>query len=311
MRFRRPIAAVLVAATVLGPASSLSAATPDKATCVAAYEVVQTARKAGKLREAHDKALVCAQAACPGAVRDDCAQWLGDIEKSLPTVVVVATDENDADLVDVEVWVDGEKIVDKLDGKGLPLDPGQHALKFVREGSPPVEQTIVVREGEKNRKLEVKLVPEKVVDPKKDGPKLGDKPPPPDVTEPPPDETPKPPPPPPVMDRPTPASVYVLGVAGLVGLGVFTTFSVMGMQNKTALDNRGCRPNCAQDDVDTIKRQFLIGDVGLALGVVSLGTAAVLYFTRGEEPRPTPKTGWTWQLAPSRTGAMGVVQLTF
>jgi hypothetical protein len=309
MRFRRPrrlIAATLVAATALGSAASLSAAPPDKASCVAAYESEQTVRKDGRLREAREKALYCAQAACPASLRDQCAQWLAEIDQSMPTVVFVVTDDAGNDLTDVEVWVDGVKLTDKLDGKALALDPGKHSLKFVNEAAPAVEQSIIVREGEKNRDVKVKLVVVKAPAPKEPvTPKEPVAP-----KEPPVDETPKPPTELP-RERPTPGSVYALGITGVVGLGVFTTFAILGVQNKTALDNRGCRPNCPQGDVDTIKKQFLIGDIGLAVGVVSLGTAAVLYFTRGEEPAATPKTGWTWQLAPTRTGAMGVVQLTF
>lgn len=304
MRLRRPrrlIAATLVAATALGSAGSLAAAPPDKASCVAAYESEQTVRKDGRLREAREKALFCAQAACPASLRDQCAQWVAEIDQSMPTVVFSVTDDAGTDLTDVEVWVDGAKLVDKLDGKALALDPGKHLIKFVNEAAPAVEQTIIVREGEKNRDVKVKLVTAKApVTPKEP---LTPK-------EPPADEPPKPPTERP-RERPTPGSVYAFGITGVVGLGVFGTFAILGMQNKTALDNRGCRPNCPQADVDRVKHDFLIGDIGLAVGVVSLGTAAVLYFTRGEEPAATPKAGWTWQIAPTRTGAMGAVQLTF
>ncbi len=305
----RPIAATLVAAITFGSVASLSAAPPDKASCVAAYESEQTARKDGKLREAREKALYCAQAACPTSLRDQCAQWLAEIDQSMPTVVFVVTDDAGNDLTDVEVWVDGAKLTDKLDGKAIALDPGRHALKFVSEAAPAIEQSIIVREGEKNRELKVKLVTVKPAEPKEPvTPKEPTEPPKP--KEPPVDEPPKPPTELP-RERPTPGSVYALGITGVVGLGVFTTFAILGIQNKTSLDNRGCRPNCPQGDVDTIKKQFLIGDIGLAVGVVSLGTAAVLYFTRGEEPAAAPKAGWTWQLAPTRTGAMGALQLTF
>ena len=309
MRLGRSIAGLLLATTSFGAAASLSAASADKAACVAAYEAEQTARKDGRLREARDKALFCAQAACPAVVRDQCTQWIAEIDQSMPTVVFSVTDDAGNDVTDVEVWVDGVKLVDKLDGKAVAIDPGKHALKLVPASGAPVEQTIVVREGEKNREVKRTLAadrPEASTEPGKQPDSTA-----PDDAKSKPQDAPATPPPELPRERPTPAAVYVLGAVGLVGLGVFTTFAVLGMQNKTSLDNSGCRPNCAQSDVDRVKQQFLIGDLGLGLGVVSLGAAAIVYLTRGEAPPPEPKAGWSWQLAPSRDGAMGVVRLTF
>jgi hypothetical protein len=56
---------------------------PTKQECVAANEAAQDLRRAGKLHGAKQKLLVCMSNSCPKAVRDDCAQQLGEVEKAL------------------------------------------------------------------------------------------------------------------------------------------------------------------------------------------------------------------------------------
>jgi hypothetical protein len=71
--------------------------------------------------------------------------------------------------------------------------------------------------------------------------------------------------------------VWILGGIGLASLGVGGGFGIAGLSQKSTLDE--CRPRCASSEVDTMQRSFLVGDVLMGVGIVSLGAAAILYFT--------------------------------
>lgn len=49
------------------------------------------------------------------------------------------------------VTVDGQPLADKLDGRALRVDPGEHEFIFTVAGQTPVTEKIVMKEGEKDR----------------------------------------------------------------------------------------------------------------------------------------------------------------
>jgi hypothetical protein len=135
--------------------TATSAAATDVQACLASSEKGQRARANGKLREARESFLVCGNETCPAIVRRDCAQWTSELTTALPTVVFGAKDKAARDLFDVTVSMDGESIVNKLDGKAVFVDPGRHTFKFETAGAPPVTETLLVKEGEKSRVVTV------------------------------------------------------------------------------------------------------------------------------------------------------------
>lgn len=124
-----------------------------KGECSDAYEATQTLRASGRLTEARELALACSDASCPGWLVKDCSQWAGEIESSLPTIVLNATDASGADAREVSVSIDGKHVVDKLDGKAMPIDPGDHVVRFEMNGADPLEQKVVISQGQKNRSV--------------------------------------------------------------------------------------------------------------------------------------------------------------
>ncbi len=277
---RRALAVV----TLLSFAPTAAWAGPDKATCVAEYEETQKLKKSGKLLEAKSHALLCAQAGCPAVVRDDCTSWSAELEKTIPTIVLVVTDAEGHDVTDAVAYVDGEKVSSHVEGKAIALNPGTHKLRVEREGYDTIEQDLVAHEGDKNRSIAVKF-------PKKGG---EDKPPPPVA-----DPTP--------VARPVPTTAWVLGGIGVAGIAGFAAFGLMGSSKKNDLDSRGCKPACPSSDVDAAKRDFLIADIALGVGIVSLGIATVMILTRGEEPRSAPAVG----VAVTPRGASGSLTWSF
>jgi hypothetical protein len=132
----------------------------DDAACIAAIETEAPLQKAGRLHEALAQAAKCADPACPVEVRTECSLRIQKMDAAMPTIVLGAADEHGNDLILVHVTLDSVPLVDTLDGKALALDPGSHLLRFEAEGKAPVEKTVVLREGEKDRRVTVALAPE-------------------------------------------------------------------------------------------------------------------------------------------------------
>lgn len=129
----------------------------DLQACLDASEKGQQARKAGHLREAREKFLVCGAESCPALIKKDCSVWQSEIAGALPSVTFGAKDESGRDLFDVTISMDGEVLTKKLDGKGIPIDPGPHTFKFETAGHQPVTQKALVKEGERTRVIDVKF----------------------------------------------------------------------------------------------------------------------------------------------------------
>src|SRR5690349_21260086 len=127
-RIARLLAAVAVA-TVLGPAVARAASDGDadaaKRECLARHEEAQIARRDRRMIDARAALRLCSAAACPGAIRADCLEWLDQVARTLPSVVVSARARGQ-DLSAVKVFVDGKLAAERLSGAALELDPGEH-----------------------------------------------------------------------------------------------------------------------------------------------------------------------------------------
>jgi hypothetical protein len=239
-------------ATALLLAAPAAFAQEDKAKCRASFEAAQTLRDEGKLSAAREEMTTCTRV-CPNAFAKLCEGWLGDVEKSIPTIVLRAVDGSGRDLVDVSVTLDGKPIATRLDGKSIALDPGTHVVKLAFEGA-VVTKEIVVAAGEKNRIVLATFA---------------SKPPPPQPV------------PAPVMERPSaPIAAFVVGGLGVVALGGFAYFGLKGDSDHHALvDSCSKTASCTQEDKDKVLREWRTADVFLASGVVLLGVGTYLYVT--------------------------------
>lgn len=70
-------------------------------------------------------------------------------------------------------------------------------------------------------------------------------------------------------------ATWVLGGVGVAGLGVFAGFGLAGRSGQSDLEDR-CSPRCSPAEAKSTKTKYLIADIGLGVGVVSL--AAATYF---------------------------------
>ncbi len=126
----------------------------QKQECSAAYDATQSLRDEGKFIAARKQALACSDMLCPAFVREDCSQWLIDIDAVVPTVVFTAKDAAGASTFAVRVLLDGRVLLDRLDGSAVVLDPGEHHVRFEIASMGALEKDIVVRKGERNRTID-------------------------------------------------------------------------------------------------------------------------------------------------------------
>ena len=255
--------------------TSSSSSRADVTSCIAAAEHAQPLRASGHLLEARAALITCAANSCPTTVRADCVTWLTEVGNEIPTVVIQAKSGAGEDLADVTVIADGTPAKTSLDGLPIALDPGSHRLRFESRGRNPLEQTVILHQGER-RVLSLILVrPEEVSSP---------------ATA-----------PAPVVSgaRPIPPLSWVLGGASLVLAGSGIAFWAIGKSEKSELDD-GCgrTSSCAHGDIVASRSKLIVGDLLVAAGVVALG--AGIYFALSAKPA-SPAIA----LAPNAVVALG------
>ncbi len=91
-----------------------------------------------------------------------------------------------------------------------------------------------------------------------------------------------------------PVVAYVLAGVGVAALGGFAAFAITGKSAQSAMD--GCKPNCTRAQLDKMRLRYLLADISLGVGVVSLGAGGYLYFSASREP-----SGSAW-----RGGSVGL-----
>lgn len=290
----RPGLALLLSAAALQAQAKPVPPTPATTACFDAYPEAQRLRKQGKLRKAQAQLVLCSQEDCPGAIRSDCTAWLAEVEKALPSVVIEARDAKGEETAAVRVLVDGELLAERLDGKALALDPGEHTLRFEHAGKTQ-EQKVLIREGEARRKIDVRFAPAPVASASASA-------------------SAAPSSPPPMASSMSSAAAepgalvgssgssltlgYALGGLGLLALAGSTYFYLDGRGIRSDLE-RDCAPACSPDQVAPLKRRDLFAGVSLGVGVASLGAAAYLLL----RPAPADPAAARVDLAPLPGGA--------
>jgi hypothetical protein len=95
---------------VASVAAALSIHTPAEAgtkeACVKSFEEGQVLRRRSKLVDARAAFGICAQAECPSVVSAKCAEWVTEVDRSIPTIVLGARLDGE-DTADAHVSIDG------------------------------------------------------------------------------------------------------------------------------------------------------------------------------------------------------------
>ncbi|HEX5659451.1 MAG TPA: hypothetical protein VFX59_19785 [Polyangiales bacterium] len=225
--------------------ASRVAAQAEVDACVADHKRVQTARESGHYLESLEAAAHCAQPSCPRLIRQDCAAWYGDLADSTPSIVLEVRDDLGHDLADASVTL-GARSLD-VHGRAVALDPGTHELRIEAARHVPRVERIVLRQGEKNRRVAITLQPVLVAHEFVARRK----------------------------QRTLTPAVITLGAIGLAGLGTFAALAITGKVKRSGLDD--CRPDCARDDVDQVNHMYLGANIAAAIGGSAAIAATVLY----------------------------------
>lgn len=262
--------------TILGAAHP-AGAEDQQSGCVAAAEHAQALRLEHKLLESRNELLVCAQSVCPTVISTDCVRWLSEVEAALPSVVFKATGPYEQDIIAVSVWIDGAKVLDGLDGLARPVDPGVHRFRFESAGMVPVEEQVLIREGEARRILPIRFTG---VPPAPATLAIAGQ-----------DQR--------SMARAIPVLPMVFAGVGLAALGSFAYFGITGREEASDLAS-GCgrTKSCAQSQVDPVRTKLIVADVSLGVSLISLGIATYLLVTQ-QRVKPRENSSIQIDLRPS------------
>lgn len=240
--------------------------------CEAAYRDGQIARRDGKYSRALELFKICAQSACPEVAQVDCANWLREVEQLRPTVIVVAKDTAGLDLVDARVLIDGEVVAERIDGRTIALDPGEHEVQIVPRQGLPMTRRIVVAEGSRAERVELSMPPAP--------PQVADAPAP--------APAPAPRPAPPTEPQGPHPVTWVFGAVSVTCFGVFAGLAAWGVSGERDLVVGDSPP----ERIESVQDRYLAADVMLTAGLVFASASAIGLIVWAAEPaaaEPPPK----------------------
>jgi hypothetical protein len=281
---------------------------PTKASCAQAYESAQESRASGQLQETRQRLAFCAQEECPSFVQKDCARWLIEVDRELPSVVVTAPGLDPAAAAEVVVKIDGQIVARGLSGEAVAIDPGSHELVLESPGQVPVMRTIMAQQGVQKRVIEVhfaSLAPTSSTEIDAGAENAS---------------------------HLRPYAFAAWGV-GAVGLGVFAVVGTLGRADEDSLrqDCPTVAPPeggvegpgiCSSEEIDSresdYKREFVIADVGLVTGLAGVAAGTVLYVlsmssptAEGEADAAGEAADLQFDVSPTRGGAWASVKARF
>lgn len=262
------LSAVGVSAPAVEPPAVEAGGLPNA--CLQQHVRAQELRLDSRLLEARELLRSCAEDACPTLVRTDCGNLLAEAQRAIPTLVLELSNP-EVEPSRVRVSLNGTVLPLQF-GQPLEVDAGAVRLLVEAPGYQAFEETLIVREGEKNRLVPVQLV------------------------------LPAPPPLPPLspplaIPPATPAPVpvrahdvggtadplpYVFGSLALVAAGTSGYFTWSALDERSRLE-RECAPLCSETRRRKVKNELLVADIagGLAVAAASV-TITLLVLDPGE-----------------------------
>jgi len=247
-------------ALVLAGVPAQAWAQDGKVACVESHEQGQVSRRDGHFSKAREEFSSCTSDACPAPVRQRCSAFLAELDAAQPTIVIALHDPQGRDVgagltLSIDAGPPGP-----VPATAIRLDPGEHALRVQAGTQPPVERPIVVREGEKERRIDIVVAAEQL--PRADAAMTYLRPPPP---------------------QPSTARYWWLGASGIALVGAAAT-SAAGWAVHGHLAS-SCSPSCSSGQVESLRVLWPASFVALGVGVVTGAVALALFLT---EPAPGP-----------------------
>jgi hypothetical protein len=213
-------------------APRLAVADDKAAICIDSDTQGQELRLAGRWREAEARFQTCAHLPCPEAVLQDCVARYDDIRAAMPTLLVAAQRADGTDTIDATLVIDGKVVAEPLPTTAIELDPGVHVLQIRHDGWTAPSQTVVLREGDKDRTVAFRF----------------------DAT-----------------DRNVlPLALAVSGGLVFVVGATFVTIGIMKRDDLVSEPCAATR-TCSPADVNAVDRDYWIGGIAAGIGLGTLG----------------------------------------
>ncbi|HKO47611.1 MAG TPA: hypothetical protein VJV79_07805 [Polyangiaceae bacterium] len=243
--------------------------------CIAWHRQAQVERREGHLLTAHEQLRSCLTPQCSPVLREACATLLADLERDTPSVVLAADSEH-GDLLNVTVDDAGTRIAARLDGVPIRLDPGEHQLEFRAAGMAPLKKSVVLRAGDQNRRIAVRLTPLEAPG----APRLE-----------------------PTTPAPSAARRHRWDYV-LLGAGSALGVAAIGVGASAVNDYRdaegSCAPLCSKQQSDAIHTKAIVADGLFVLSVAALSYGVYRLLSTGDSPRAAS----VW-LGPGSVSAQG------
>lgn len=149
--------ALALAVVVLASPCAARAQNQDIDVCIDASEQAVAFQQAAKLIDERKALARCTVSSCPEPVLTSCRARMSEVNRAIPTILLVAKDRRGRDVPSVSVRIDGALSAERLDGGAIALDPGDHEFRFEVPGAQPVIEHFVLHESEQGRRETVLL----------------------------------------------------------------------------------------------------------------------------------------------------------
>jgi hypothetical protein len=334
-RIHRSFPVAACGAVVLLCATSGSGANPTKPAapaaapatsneCVEAHTKAVERQQSGHLKEARPLFEACAKPTCDKYLQQECTTQVTQLDADIPSVVPVVTDGDDAPRVDCVVKIDGEVLTSKLGGQALSVDPGLHEFTFSTDKGVISTQKVMIVQGQRNRPLACSTLgpshalsvsmPTQAAAAQAAAARFayeksasGEVAPAPPA----PESSPK--------TKWAPGwAPWVVGGAGLAGVGAGALLIYWGRQDNNSLIANCPNGGCAQSAVSHVSTMYVAGDVLLGAGLAAVGVSTVwlLFGSRtsvenGEKSPAPAEARLKFDVTPARSGAFATVSGAF
>ncbi|MFZ5895405.1 MAG: hypothetical protein ACOY0T_30395 [Myxococcota bacterium] len=250
------------------PPAGAGTSTSTVERCVNLHEQARIQRVQEQWQLARESMTACAAETCPLALRVDCQDWLEELARVLPSLLIVI-ERDDGDTSPVRLELDGREITLPEPLGPIELLPGTHRLRASMLGRTPIELEVSLQKGEKNRVVHLRFArPAPVSVPPSE-----------------PVKTSAPSPHPSRPRRPIPTETYLLSGGALAA---FTTSGILLGSALSSLSaaRDSCAPVCEGSMRESIDRRLLAADLFGGLGFALTGAALYTFLTRPSETKP-------------------------
>lgn len=227
------------------------------ASCIQQHTEGQEQRLEGSLLRARALFEGCANPVCPEQIRQDCLQWRGAAEQTIPSLHIVV-ELDGVRTSDALVRLDGV-LLSPDDWSSIEVNPGLRTIQMEVEGEPTQELQVVARHGERNIPVVGRFSTTAETEPTTLP-----------ITRPSPTRSSANHSPRPLRLRRVTWGLTTLAAANFVGFVVVGSLA-LGKVN----EGESCRPFCDERFVGQLEREVLAADIMLG-AAVTLGIGALI-----------------------------------